>query len=80
MTYRPYPNRDRARRQVQRTRAVYRYGRVPQRYILGIDGAVSVAAIIDAFGHVRPDFSPTAASMDSLPRSSRSRPVVGPRR
>lgn len=37
MTYRPYPNADRALRQVQRTRAVYQYGRVPQRYILGFD-------------------------------------------
>lgn len=36
MTYRPYPDRDRALRQLQRTRAAYRYGRFPQRYVLGV--------------------------------------------
>lgn len=34
---RPYPNADRALRQIQRTRAVYQYGRCPQRYVMGID-------------------------------------------
>lgn len=34
---RPYPNRDRALRHIQRTRAAYQYGRSPQRWVLGID-------------------------------------------
>jgi hypothetical protein len=33
---RPYPNRERALRHLHRTRAVYLYGRFPQRYILGM--------------------------------------------
>lgn len=37
MTYRPYPNTDRALRHLQRTRAAYQYGRVPQRYAMGFD-------------------------------------------
>lgn len=32
----PYPNRDRSLRQLHRTRAVYQYGRFPQRYVLGM--------------------------------------------
>ncbi len=32
-----YPDRDRALRHLQRTQAVYRYGRFPQRHIIGID-------------------------------------------
>lgn len=42
MTYRPYPNRERALRQVQRTRdahADFLYRDVPQRYVLGIGQA-----------------------------------------
>jgi hypothetical protein len=35
VSYRPYPDAGRALRQVERTRAAYEYGRVPQRYALG---------------------------------------------
>ncbi|MFJ4418307.1 hypothetical protein [Streptomyces sp. NPDC088925] len=37
MAYRPYPNRDRALRHLRHTQAVYLYGRVPVRYVLGLD-------------------------------------------
>jgi hypothetical protein len=37
MTYRPYPNRERALNNLRRQQAVYRYGRVPQRYVMGFD-------------------------------------------
>jgi hypothetical protein len=75
---RPYPDPARALRQVQRTRAVYRYGRVPQRYVMGLDRPELVATLVDVFGSVRPDFGPTAASLDDLPRGSRRRRVVVP--
>ncbi|MCW2899986.1 MAG: hypothetical protein JWO67_2251 [Streptosporangiaceae bacterium] len=37
MTHRPYPNAARALRHIQYKRAVYQYGRCPQRYVMGID-------------------------------------------
>jgi hypothetical protein len=37
MAHRPYPNADRALNNLRRQQAVYRYGRVPQRYVLGFD-------------------------------------------
>ncbi|WP_037872341.1 hypothetical protein [Streptomyces sp. SPB074] len=37
MTHRPYPNRDRALRHLRHMQAVYLYGRVPARYVLGFD-------------------------------------------
>lgn len=51
---RPYPNRDLALRHLRHTQAVYRYGRFPQRYILGmppLDGpelqAASTSLMVD---------------------------------
>ncbi|GHD70059.1 hypothetical protein GCM10010317_076530 [Streptomyces mirabilis] len=37
MAHRPYPNADRALRNLRHQQAVYQYGRVPQRYVLGFD-------------------------------------------
>ncbi|WP_392971241.1 hypothetical protein [Streptomyces sp. LN245] len=39
MAHRPYPNADRALRNLRHQQAVYKYGRVPQRYVLGFDTA-----------------------------------------
>lgn len=43
MTYRPHPDRARALRHLEHTRAVYRYGRFPQRYVLGAGPATAGA-------------------------------------
>lgn len=50
MTYRPYPNRDRALRYLRHTQAVYLYGRIPVRYVTGFDqrSTKQVAAIQEA--------------------------------
>lgn len=38
MSYRPYPNRDRALRHLRYSQAAYLYGRCPQRVVLGFSG------------------------------------------
>jgi hypothetical protein len=37
VSHRPYPNADRALRNLRHQQAVYLYGRVPQRYVMGFD-------------------------------------------
>ena len=54
MNHRPYPNADRASRNLRRQQAVYQYGRVPQRYVLGLDAW-------------RPDFLMDGSSGDVIP-------------
>jgi len=69
VTYRPYPNADRASRNLRRQQAVFLYGRVPQRHVLGLDAW-------------RPDFLMDGSSGDVIPfpvdeyRLSTRRPVV----
>jgi hypothetical protein len=41
MSHRPFPNVDRALRNLRHQQAVYKYGRVPQRYVLGFDADLS---------------------------------------
>jgi hypothetical protein len=41
MAHRPYPNRARALRHLRWAQAVYRYGRCPQRYVLGVSTAAA---------------------------------------
>jgi hypothetical protein len=38
VSYRPYPNRDRALRHLRYSQATYLYGRCPQRVALGFSG------------------------------------------
>lgn len=54
MAYRPYPNADRALRNLRHQQAVYLYGQVPQRHVLGLEPW-------------RPDFLMDGSSGDVIP-------------
>lgn len=45
MNYRPYPDAARALRYSQRNHALYRYGRFPRRYVLGLAAPVDPSAV-----------------------------------
>ena len=44
MSYRPHPDVDRALRNLRRQQAVYQYGCVPQRHVMGFDLAICMQA------------------------------------
>ena len=73
MTYRPYPNVDRARRQVARSQAVNRYGRAPVRYVIGIDQNIGdiLAMTEDEVGAMRECLRPMGERLARLRVSTR---------